>query len=112
MGIDSVLHTSRASISMRTGYPLEVRASAQSVYGYYNGARNTYALELLSTLVPNAVITPFIRGRRVAAHEYWLGLKTEIHLYKKTWTGITLELPVNVKGADNVYIKGSSSYSF
>ncbi|MCL2182895.1 MAG: hypothetical protein FWB85_05425 [Chitinispirillia bacterium] len=112
MGIDSALHTSSASFSMQTGYPAEIRASVQSVYGYYKEARNTYALELPLTAVPNAVITPFIRGKYGPDHEFWYGLKSEIHLYKKTWTGVTIELPVNVKGAEGVYIKGSSSYSF
>ncbi|MCL2218444.1 MAG: hypothetical protein FWC23_00415 [Chitinispirillia bacterium] len=112
MGIDSVSHTSSASVSLQTGYPLEIRASGQSAYGHYGDVRNTYALELLYTALPNAVITPFVRGRYVSAHEYWFGLKSEIHLYKKTWTGITVEAPVNVKGAEGAYIKGSASYSF
>jgi hypothetical protein len=112
MGVDSALHTSSASLSLQTDYPLEIRASAQSIYGYYKNSRDTYTLEAIYTALPNMTITPFVRGRHVSNHEYWLGLKTELHLYQKTWTAITLEMPVNVKGADNVYIRGSSSYAF
>jgi len=112
MGADSALYTSYASVNLQTGWPLEIRATAQSVYGYYKNARHTYTLETNTAYLPNTVITPFVRGRYVTAHEYWLGLKTELHLYKKTWTGVTLELPVNVKGAENVYIRASSSYTF
>ncbi|MDR2577587.1 MAG: hypothetical protein LBC70_02090 [Chitinispirillales bacterium] len=112
MGVDSVLHTSTASLNLRTDYPVEIRATAQSVYGYYANSRNTYTLETRYTGAQNVLIAPFVRGRYIQNHEYWLGLKTELHLYKKTWTALTAELPFNVKGADNVYIRGSASYNF
>ena len=112
MGADSALHTSYASVNLQTNLPIDVRAAAQSVYGYYKNARHTYTLETNVTYLPNTVITPFVRGRYLQTHEYWLGLKTELHLYKRTWTGVTLEQPVNVKGAENVYIRASSSYTF
>jgi len=111
-GADSVLHTSSVSINCKTPYPVEIRASFQSVCGYYKNSRNTYALETPTTLIPSAVVAPYVRGKYILTNEYWVGVKSEFHLYKKTWTGVTLELPVNVKGADNVYIKVSSSYSF
>ncbi|MDR2694450.1 MAG: hypothetical protein LBB74_09600 [Chitinispirillales bacterium] len=111
-GADSVLRVSSVSISYRTPCPLEIRATYQRACGHYKNARNTYALEAPTTLIPSAVITPCIRGKYVSANEYWLGIKGEFHLYKKTWTGVTMEIPVNVKGADNVYVKVSSSYSF
>jgi len=109
---DSMLHTSGASVYLQADYPVEIRATGQSVYGYYKNARNTYTLELICTALPNTVITPFVSGKYITEHEYRFGLKTELHLYKKIWTGIAVEVPVNVKGADNVYIKGSSSYAF
>jgi hypothetical protein len=109
---DSALHTSGVSVSVQTVPPLTILASAQSVYGAHRDARSTYSLELRSTALPNTVIAPFVRGVCVRDHDYWLGLKTEIHLYGKTWTGITVELPAGVKGAEGVYIKGSSSYTF
>ena len=109
---DSALHTSSASAYLQADYPVEIRAAGQSVYGYYKNARRTYTLELICTALPSVAIAPFISGKYVTEHEYRLGLKTELHLYKKIWTGITIEIPVNVKGADNVYIKGSSSYAF
>ena len=112
MGADSALHTSYASLNLQTNLPIDVRATAQSVYGYYKNARHTYTLETNVAYLPNTVITPFVRGRYTQSHEYRLGLKTELHLYKRTWTGVTLELPVNVKGAENVYIRASSSYTF
>jgi hypothetical protein len=111
-GADSVLHTSSVSINCKTPYPVEIRASFQSACGYYKNSRNTYALEAPAAFIPSTVIAPYIRGKYVLINEYWLGIKSEFHLYKKTWTGVTLEIPVNVKGADNVYIKVSSSYSF
>ncbi|MDR0330204.1 MAG: hypothetical protein LBH93_00640 [Chitinispirillales bacterium] len=109
---DSVLHTSSASINVRMNYPIEIRASVQSAYGYYKNARNTYSLELPCTALPGAVIAPYINGKYVLANEYRLGIKSEFHLSQKTWTGVTLEIPINIKGDDNVYIKGSSSYAF
>jgi hypothetical protein len=109
---DSVLYVSRASVNLQTGYPVEIRATGQSAYGYYENSRNTYTFELIYTGLPNAVIAPFARGRYVTDHEYWFGVKTELHLYRKTWTGITVEIPVGVERNDNVYIRGSSSYSF
>jgi hypothetical protein len=112
MGLDSVLHTSSAALNLRSDYPVELRATAQSIYGYYTNPRNTYTLELCYSGLNNTLISPLVRGRYVERHEYWLGLKTELHLYKKTWTAITAEIPVNVKGADNVHIRGSASYSF
>ena len=109
---DSVLHTSSASVYLQADYPIELRATGQSAYGYYKNARHTYTFELICDALPSVTIAPFISGKYVTKHEYRLGLKTELHLYKKIWTGITIEIPVNVKGADNVYIKGSSSYAF
>ena len=109
---DSMLHTSSASVYLQADYPIEVRATGQSAYGYYKNARHAYTFELICTALPGAEIAPFISGKYVTKHEYRLGLKTELHLYKKIWTGITIEIPVNVKGADNAYIKGSSSYAF
>jgi len=111
-GADSALYSSYASVNCQTPYPVEVRAVYQRTYGYYKNARNTYALEAPATVIPNTVIAPYVRGKYVTYSEYWLGVKCEFHLYQKTWTGITLETPVNVKGADNVYVKVSSSYSF
>jgi len=111
-GADSMLHTSRASVYLQADYPVSIRLTGQSVYGYYKNARNTYTLELICTALPNTIIAPFITGKYVTEHEYKLGVKTELHLYKKIWTGITIEVPVNIKGEDNVYIKGSSSYAF
>jgi len=109
---DSALHSSYASINYQTAYPLAVRASFQSAYGYYKNPRNTYSLETPTTVIPSTVIAPYVRGRYVLTNEYWLGIKSEFHLYKKTWTGVTLEIPVNVKKEENVYVKVSSSYSF
>jgi len=109
---DSVLYSSYASVNYQTPYPLEIRAAYRRVYGYRKNAITTYALEAPTTAVPSTVVAPYIRGKHVSDGEYWLGVKGEFHLYQKTWTGITLETPVNVKGADNVYIKVSSSYSF
>ncbi|GBU22210.1 hypothetical protein R80B4_02116 [Fibrobacteres bacterium R8-0-B4] len=111
-GADSALHTSGASINYRTVYPVEIRAVFQRAYGGNKNARNTYTLEAPSSLIPSAVVAPYIRGKYASVNEYWLGVKSEFHLYKKTWTGVMLEFPVNVKGADDVYIKVSSSYSF
>ncbi|MDR2591585.1 MAG: hypothetical protein LBC59_02110 [Chitinispirillales bacterium] len=111
-GADSVLHTSGASINYQTAYPVEIRAVFQCAYGYYEKPRNTYVLEAPTALIPSAVVTPYIRGKYVSVNEYWFGVKSEFHLYKKTWTGLMLEVPVNVKGADDVYVKVSSSYSF
>jgi hypothetical protein len=109
---DSILHTSSASVYLQADYPVEIRATGQSAYGYYKNARHAYTFELICTALPGAAIAPFISGKYVTKHEYRLGLKTELHLYKKIWTGITIEIPVNIKEADNVYIKGSSSYAF
>jgi len=111
-GTDSALHASGASINCQTPYPVEIRASFQSVYGYYKNPRHTYALEVPLAFIPGAVVSPYIRGKYVLINEYWLGVKSEFHLYRKTWTRAALEIPVNVKGAGNVYIKASSSYSF
>jgi len=111
-GADSALHTSRASINCLTPYPVEIRASFQSVYGYYKNPRHTYALEIPLTFIPSAVVAPYVRGKYVSVNEYRLGIKSEFHLYKKTWTRTELEIPAGVKGAGNVYIKASSSYSF
>jgi hypothetical protein len=109
---DSMLHTSGASLYLQTNYPLELRTSYQHAYGYYKNARDTYTAELTCTAVPNTIIAPFISGKYITDHEYRLGLKTEFHLYKKTWTAITIEIPVKGKGVNDVYIKGSSSYAF
>jgi hypothetical protein len=111
-GDDSISHSSSVSVNYQTPYPAALRASFQSVYGIYKNPRNTYALETPTTIIPSTVIAPYIRGKYVLTNEYWLGIKSEFHLYKKTWTGLTLEIPVDVKGADNVYVKVSSSYSF
>jgi len=111
-GADSARHESSVSINCPTPYPVEIRASFQSVYGYYKNSRHTYALEVPLTFIPSAVVSPYIRGKYVLINEYRLGIKSEFHLYKKTWTRAELEIPVDVKGAGNVYIKASSSYSF
>jgi hypothetical protein len=111
-GADSILHTSGASVNVLLHYPLEIRAALQSVYGYYKNARNTYTLELPCTMLPGAVIAPYIKGKYVLANEYSIGVRSEFYLSKKTWTGVTLEIPINIKGDGNVYIKGSSSYAF
>ena len=114
-GTDSVLHTSSATLNLQSNYPLSLRATGQRVYGTHRNTRNTYTLEPQYTGLPNTLIAPFITGRHIPEtkiHEYRLGMKTELHLYKKTWTSVTLEVPVNAKGENNVYIKGSSSYSF
>ena len=111
-GADSALYSSYAAVNYKTPYPVEVRAVYRRTYGWYKNARNAYALEAPATVIPNAVIAPYVRGKYVSDSEYWLGVKCEFHLYQKTWTGITLETPVYAKGADNVYVKVSSSYSF
>ncbi len=109
---DSTLRTTGATINYRTVYPAAIRASFQSAYGYRKISKYAYAVEIPTTFIPSTVVTPYVRGKYVSANEYRLGIKSEFHLYKKTWTGVTLEIPVNVKGADNVYIKVSSSYAF
>jgi hypothetical protein len=112
MGIDSTLNTLSAALKVQTDYPIEFSAAAQSTYGYYKNPRHSYEIESHYTGLPNMIITPFMRGKYITSHEYWLGLKSELHLYQKTWTGITIEMPVNVKGTQNVHIKGSASYAF
>jgi hypothetical protein len=111
-GADSVLHTTSASVNCQTACRVGFRAAFQSYCGYSKNPRTAYSLETPTTVVPSAVIVPYIRGKRASVNEYWLGIKGEFHLYQKTWTGVTLETPVNMKGAGNVYIKVSSSYSF
>lgn len=111
-GADSMLHTTSASINLQTNYPVEIRAAFQSAYGHRKNTKNTYAFEVPLTAIPSAVITPYIRGKYALTNEYWFGLKSEFHLYKKTWTGVTVETPVNVKGEGDVYVKIASSYSF
>jgi len=110
---DSVFHISGASLYLQTPYPLGIRASCEYRYGAYRYDRTSYALDLQSSILPNMIITPFIRGKYVLPHnELWFGLKHELHLYKRNWSSITVEIPVNVKGDENVYIRGSSSFTF
>jgi len=111
-GADSALHTSGASINYQTVYPVAISASFQSAYGYYKNPRNTYSLEVPTTVIPSTVITPYVMGKYALTSEYRLGIKGEFHLYKKTWTGLMLEVPVKEKGDRDVYVKVSSSYSF
>ncbi|MCL2689258.1 MAG: hypothetical protein FWE57_05355 [Chitinispirillia bacterium] len=111
---DSVFHASGASVYLETPYPLGIRAAGEHFYGSYKHGRTSYSLDLLSSMLPNMIITPFIRGRySVPRHQYWLGLKYELHLYQRNWSSIAIEIPQGVKGDDNVvYIRGSSSFTF
>ncbi|MDR0307608.1 MAG: hypothetical protein LBI42_12335 [Chitinispirillales bacterium] len=111
--IDSVFHTSGLSLYLQTPYPLGIRAAGERTYGSYKRPRASYSLDLQSSMLPNMIITPFIRGRySLEERQLWIGLKNELHLYKKTWTNIAVEIPFGVKGDDNVYLKGSSSFTF
>ncbi|MDR2728291.1 MAG: hypothetical protein LBB56_04100 [Chitinispirillales bacterium] len=110
---DSVFHTSGASVYLQTPYPLGVRAAGEYRCGAYKYERTSYSLDLQSSMLPNMIIVPFIRGKYSRLNnEMWFGLKHELHLYKKNWSSITVEIPYNVKGDENVYIRGSSSFTF
>jgi hypothetical protein len=111
-GADSVLHATGASINYRTDWPVAIRASFQSAYGCRKNTKNTYAAEAPTKFVPNAVIVPYVAGERAGKNKYRLGIKSEFNLYKKTWTRVTLEIPVDAEKESNVYVKVSSSYSF
>ena len=110
--IDSILHATGLSLYLRTPYPLGIKAAAERTYGAYKNERISYSLDLQSSMLPNMIITPFVRGRYSLRHEFWFGLKNELHLYRKTWTNIAIEIPVGAKGDGNVYLKGSSSFTF
>jgi len=109
---DSALHATGATVNWQTPYPVAIRASFQRDYGHYKKTKNIYAVEVPTTIIPSTVISPYIRGKYTSVNEYLFGVKSEFHLYKKTWTGVTLEIPVNAKGEGDVYVKVSSSYSF
>jgi hypothetical protein len=111
-GVGAAPHSSCAAVGYQTRYPLEFRAAFQSAYGGGKKPRSAYSLEAPVAALPNAAVTPYVRGKHAAAGEYWLGIKSEFHLYKKTWTGVTVEIPVNVKREEGVYVKAASSYSF
>jgi len=111
---DSAFHVSGASVYIETPYPLGIRAAGEHCYGAYKYERTSYLLDLQSSILPNMMITPFTRGKySLLRHEFWFGLKYELHLYKRNWSSITLEIPYHVKGDENVvYIRGSSSFTF
>jgi hypothetical protein len=111
---DSVFHISGASVYLQTPYPLGVRVTGEHCYGAYKYERTSYSFDLQSFMLPNMVITPFVRGRySLLRNELWFGLKHELHLYKRNWSSITLEIPYHMKGDENVvYIRGSSSFTF
>jgi len=111
---DSIFHVSGASVYLQTPYPLGVKIAGEHCYGAYKYERTSYSLDLESSILPNMIITPFTRGRySLLRHEFWFGLKHELHLYKRNWSSIAIEIPYHVKGDENVvYIRGSSSFTF
>jgi hypothetical protein len=109
---DSALHASSAAVNYRPNYPAGVNARFQCAYGGGKKTNAECSAEFPVTAIPNAVVTPYARGKIASENEGWLGVKCEVHLYKKTWTAASAEAPVNTKGERGVYVKVASSYSF
>ncbi len=109
---DSVQLASKGTFSCKFSNPL---AADMSCLWNYGTSQSTwlYSFELHYSGLPGLQITPFLRGSSFSEKDQVkVGISNELLLYKRTWTRLTLESSLDLKGWENVYLKGSSAFLF